>query len=88
MDSQDEFIILACDGLWDVMTSKRAVESVRLSLRRHNDPDKAAKVNSKGVHQQGRPRDCSTGPECGLHHVPTQRCVALAVSRPEPAGMG
>ena len=44
MDSQDEFIILACDGLWDVMTSARAVESVRLSLRRHNDPDRAAKV--------------------------------------------
>ena len=44
MDCQDEFVLLACDGLWDVMSSPRAVESVRLSLRRHNDPDKAAKV--------------------------------------------
>ena len=44
MDCQDEFVLLACDGLWDVMTSPRAVENVRLSLRRHNDPDRAARV--------------------------------------------
>ena len=41
MQREHEFIILACDGLWDVMNSARAVESVRLSLRRHNDPQKA-----------------------------------------------
>ena len=41
MQREHEFVILACDGLWDVMSSARAVEIVRLGLRRHNDPQKA-----------------------------------------------
>jgi len=41
-ESQDEFLVLACDGLWDVMTSQSAIQFVRAQLLRHNDPERAA----------------------------------------------
>jgi len=37
--SNDEFLILACDGLWDVATDQQAVDLIRDEL----DPDAAAK---------------------------------------------
>jgi len=38
----DEFVVLACDGLWDVINSQRAVEDVRADLIRHGDVQQAA----------------------------------------------
>ena len=35
---EDEFLLIACDGLWDVFKSQRAIEIARHSLREHNDP--------------------------------------------------
>ncbi|KAL8168317.1 hypothetical protein V2J09_009816 [Rumex salicifolius] len=37
---EDEFLVMGCDGLWDVMTSQCAVTMVRKALMRHNDPTK------------------------------------------------
>ena len=34
----DEFIILACDGLWDVINSQIAIAFAREKLQEHNDP--------------------------------------------------
>lgn len=34
---QDEFIITACDGVWDMMSSEKAVEFVRNELSDHGD---------------------------------------------------
>ena len=39
---EDEFVIFACDGLWDVFPSQHAVAHVRLSLRRHANAFTAA----------------------------------------------
>lgn len=39
---QDEFLVMATDGLWDVMSSKAAIDLVRLQLRIHNNPTRAA----------------------------------------------
>ncbi|KAK3248020.1 hypothetical protein CYMTET_35854 [Cymbomonas tetramitiformis] len=34
----DEFLLIACDGLWDVFSNQNAVEYARQQLRVHNDP--------------------------------------------------
>uniref|UniRef100_A0A0A9GBV3 protein-serine/threonine phosphatase n=1 Tax=Arundo donax TaxID=35708 RepID=A0A0A9GBV3_ARUDO len=39
----DEFLIIGCDGIWDVMTSQHAVSTVRKGLRRHDDPERCAR---------------------------------------------
>ncbi|GMY27990.1 probable protein phosphatase 2C 13 [Fagus crenata] len=42
LTEEDEFLIIGCDGIWDVITSQNAVGLVRRALRRHDDPQKCA----------------------------------------------
>ncbi|KAL5231496.1 hypothetical protein ABZP36_030272 [Zizania latifolia] len=43
LTDDDEFLIMGCDGIWDVMTSQHAVSIVRRGLRQHDDPERCAR---------------------------------------------
>lgn len=43
LTEDDELLIMACDGVWDVMTSQSAVNFARHSLNKHDSPERCAK---------------------------------------------
>lgn len=52
LTEEDEFLIMGCDGLWDVMSSQCAVTMVRKELVQHNDPELCSKALVKEALQR------------------------------------
>merc|ERR1711879_924735 len=49
LSSQDSFVILACDGLWDVINDQQAVDMVRGSLRELTPISSRLKAEGRSV---------------------------------------
>ncbi|OMO55677.1 phosphatase 2C (PP2C)-like protein [Corchorus capsularis] len=52
LTEEDEYLIMGCDGLWDVMSSQCAVTMVRKELMQHNDPERCSRALVKEALQR------------------------------------
>lgn len=43
LSEDDEFLLMGCDGLWEVFTNEGAISFARKQLQRHNDPELCSK---------------------------------------------
>ncbi|KAG5023053.1 hypothetical protein JHK82_018956 [Glycine max] len=43
LTEDDEFLIMGCDGLWDVMSNQCVVTMARKELMIHNDPQRCSR---------------------------------------------
>jgi hypothetical protein len=69
----DEFLVVASDGLWDVLDSQEVVKLARRDLQRGQTPQARTKANGGG----------RTGCECRLVCGPGPRLLLL-LSSPQP----
>ena len=66
---QDRFVILACDGVWDVLSDQQACDSVRGALDEpHGDADAAARKLAGDAFSAGSEDNISVI-VCVLHHA-------------------
>jgi protein phosphatase 2C family protein 2/3 len=54
---EDEFILLACDGLFDVMSNQEAVDFVKTEMARHGDAQRTAEALTRTATEELGSRD-------------------------------
>ncbi|KAJ4837924.1 hypothetical protein Tsubulata_022514 [Turnera subulata] len=70
LTEEDEFLILGCDGLWDVMSSQCAVTMVRKELMVHNDPGRCSRALVKEALQRNTCDNLTVLVVCFSHDPP------------------
>jgi protein phosphatase 2C family protein 2/3 len=65
LEKTDQFLILACDGLWDVMDHQQAVDFVIEALKQDQDPQVASKALVMEAYKKGS-QDNITAVVCTL----------------------
>lgn len=58
-----EFIVLACDGIWDVLTNQEVVDFVRIRLGQKMEPEI---VSDGQLLSHGRPQKFNFSRVCGV----------------------
>ena len=77
LSDQDDFLILACDGVWDVLQSHVAVSLARRSLAADHDVEKTSEMLVKQALRRGSEDNCTAVVVC-LRSAKVQPAVNAA----------
>jgi serine/threonine protein phosphatase PrpC len=66
---QDEFLVLACDGVWDVLSSELVIDVAKSYLRRGHEPDQVCRRITRLASQHGSTDNISV---CIVQFTPPQ----------------
>lgn len=100
---EDEFVVLACDGIWDVMSNQQVINFIRLRLLPHPSPDappvddggkldaeREAEYAQRGAERPPKPRwpgDAQTT-VTGLIREVAEQCIDQCLSPHQACGIG
>mmetsp|Transcript_12720 Transcript_12720/g.15363 ORF Transcript_12720/g.15363 Transcript_12720/m.15363 type:complete len:373 (-) Transcript_12720:188-1306(-) len=84
----DEFMVIACDGLWDVFSSQNAIEFARQNLRSQNDPQACSSELVKEALKRHTSDNVSVVTVCFTETPPPKRELVLSPSDKEKRGEG
>lgn len=73
LSEEDEFLILGCDGLWDVMSSQCAVTIAREELMSHNDPERCSRELVREALKRNTCDNLTVVVVCFSHDPPPRR---------------
>ena len=70
LTEDDAFVLLACDGLWDVMTPEEAVQMIREQMAKKKDPQTIAELVAEWAYANGSTDNITVLLVSLIHHEP------------------